>query len=79
MRLLIKEQAEYVAMYDSIGDTEYTYDSPGRITSVTTYRTPGEGAEEFFYETAQGDTAIYTYEYDFMGNRTAVIKTGLFD
>ena len=34
---------EQAAMYDSTGDTEYTYDSLGRITSVTTYRATGEG------------------------------------
>lgn len=52
---------ERVAMYDSTGDTEYTYDSLGRITSVTTYRTPGaEGG--YSHEDAQGDTVTYTYD-----------------
>ncbi|MCM1058094.1 MAG: DNRLRE domain-containing protein, partial [Firmicutes bacterium] len=50
------------AMYDSTGDTEYTYDSLGRVTSVTTYRTPGEGEEGFSHDKAQGDTVAYTYD-----------------
>ncbi|MDE6639447.1 MAG: hypothetical protein K2K63_02850 [Acetatifactor sp.] len=49
-------------MYDSTGDTEYTYDSLGRITSVMTYRTPGEGEGEFSHEQSQGDTVGYTYD-----------------
>ncbi|MBD5528485.1 MAG: DNRLRE domain-containing protein [Lachnospiraceae bacterium] len=53
---------ERAAMYDSTGDTEYTYDSLGRITSVTTYRAPGEGEGSFSHEKAQGDTVAYTYD-----------------
>lgn len=53
---------ERVAMYDSTGDTEYTYDSLGWITSVTTYRAPGEEEGSFSHEKAQGDTVTYTYD-----------------
>ncbi len=53
---------ERVAMYDSTGDTEYTYDSLGRITSVTTYRTPGEEKDSYSHEKSQGDTVTYTYD-----------------
>ncbi len=53
---------ERVALYDSTGDTEYTYDSLGRITSVTTYRMPGEEEGSFSYEKAQGDAVTYTYD-----------------
>lgn len=52
---------ERVALYDSTGDTQYIYDSLGRITSVTTYRTPGEEGS-FSHEKAQGDRVTYTYD-----------------
>lgn len=51
---------ERVAMYDSTGDTEYTYDSLGRIIGVTTYRTPGE--DGFSHDATQGDRVVYTYD-----------------
>lgn len=53
---------ERVALHDSTGDTRYTYDSLGRITSVTAYRTPGEEEGSFSHEKAQGDTVTYTYD-----------------
>ncbi len=61
---------ERVALYDSTGDTRYTYDSLGRITSVTTYRAPGEEEGSFSYEKAQGDRVTYTY--DGADNLTAI-------
>ena len=51
---------ERVAMQDTTGDTEYTYDGLRRITSVTTYRAPGE--DGFSHEEAKGDTIGYTYD-----------------
>ena len=51
---------ERVAMQDTTGDTEYTYDGLRRITSVTTYRAPGE--DGFSHEKAKGDTIGYTYD-----------------
>ena len=47
-------------MQDTTGDTEYTYDGLYRITSVTTYRAPGE--DGFSHEEAKGDTIGYTYD-----------------
>ena len=47
-------------MQDTTGDTEYTYDGLRRITSVTTYRAPGE--DGFSHEEAKGDTIGYTYD-----------------
>ena len=51
---------ERVAMQDTTGDTEYTYDGLRRITSVTTYRAPGE--DGFSHEEAKGDTIGYAYD-----------------
>ena len=55
---------ERVSMYDETGDTLYTYDSLGRITSVTTFRTPGEDGQEtgFSREKGAGDTVSYVYD-----------------
>lgn len=64
---------ERTAMSDSTGDTEYTYDTLGRITSVVTYRTPGkgeEGASRYSHEETKGDKVIYTY--DGADNLTAI-------
>ena len=47
-------------MQDTTGDTEYTYDGLRRITSVTTYRAPGE--DGFSHEEAKGDTIGYAYD-----------------
>ena len=47
-------------MQDTTGDTEYTYDGLRRITSVTTYRAPGE--DGFSHEETKGDTIGYTYD-----------------
>jgi len=53
--------SERVAMNDSTGDTVYTYDGLGRITSVTTWRTQNEDGS-FNTEEEKGDTITYTYD-----------------
>ena len=70
-----------INMYDSTGETAYTYDGLGRITSVTTYRNEtGEGdVIGYTYDTADNLSAIIypdgtkvSYEYDKNDNLTQV-------
>ena len=72
---------ERVNMMDSTGETEYTYDGLGRITSVTTYRDYiGEGdTVAYEYDEADNLASItypdgtrVSYEYDKNDNLTKV-------
>ena len=58
------------SMMDTSGDSVYTYDGLGRITSVTTYRKPAEaGADTADKE----DGEIIRYEYDGCDQLSAIV------
>lgn len=59
---------ERVDMFDATGETEYTCDGLGRITSVTTYRTQLRNGET---DKRNGDTV--GYEYDEADNLSAIL------
>ena len=59
-----------ISMMDTSGDSVYTYDGLGRITSVTTYRKPAEaGADTADKE----DGEIIRYEYDGCDQLSAIV------